>query len=272
MDSILMQSVLLAIIALIANFDFFTGGTMIARPIITGLLVGIVMGDFKTGMILGATLELAFVGSFSIGAALPPDIVSGAILGTAFAIKMNAGAEIALPLALPIATLILFIKNLAHVFVMPTFVNKADKYAEEGHYKGVTRIDIIAGFVYVFIAQMLPVGLGFYAGADAIQLLINKIPSFILIGLQIATGILPAFGLALLMEPIINKKVAIFFVVGFCLTSYLELPITALAIFGIALALIITGYTTPKGLITNIHNTSENTTDLEGIDYDGEEF
>ena len=74
------------------------------------------------------------------------------------------------------------------------------------------------------------------------------------------------------MEPIINKKVAIFFVVGFCLTSYLELPITALAIFGIALALIITGYTTPKGLITNIHNTSENTRDLEGIDYDGEEF
>lgn len=272
MDNIFLQSILLAIVALIANLDFFTGGTMIARPIITGSLVGLIMGDFKTGMIIGSTLELAFIGSFSIGAALPPDIVTGAILGTAFAIKMKAGAEIALPLALPIATLVLFIKNLAHVFLMPTFVNRADKCAEEGNHKGVARINIIAGFIYVFIAQMLPVGIGFYAGADTIQFLINKIPDFILTGLEIATGILPAFGLALLMEPIINKKVAIFFVVGFCLAGYLELPITALAIFGIALALIITGYTTPKDLLTNINNTSANSIDSGGIDYDSEEF
>ena len=270
MDKILLQAILLGLVALFANMDFFFGGIMTSRPLVTGVLVGLIMGDVKTGMIVGATLELAFMGSFSIGAALPPDTVSGAILGTAFAIKMSAGAEIALPLALPIATLALFIKNLAHVILMPNFVRMADDYAEKGDSRAVNRINMIAGFSYVFVAQMLPVAIGFYVGADAVQLLINKIPEFVITGLQIATGILPAFGLALLMEPIMNKKMAIFFMIGFSLSSYLQLPVTALAIFGIAMALIITGFTTPDGLqmsTASAINTSEGE-----IDYDSEEF
>lgn len=270
--SILIQSILLGLIALIANLDFFTGGTMIARPMITGVLVGLVMGDMKTGMIVGATLELAFIGSFSIGAALPPDTVSGAILGTAFAIKSGAGAGVALTLAIPIATLVLLIKNLAHVFLMPYFVNKADAYAEQGNGKAIIKIDMFAGFIYVLVAQMIPVALGFYGGSAVVKSLIDSVPAFVLTGLQVATGILPAFGLALLIKPIINKKVAVFFVIGFCLAGYLKLPITSLAILGFAMALVLSGYTHPDNLNIAGTNGIKLDNEKEDVDYGSEEF
>ena len=37
----------------------------------------------NAGLAVGATLELAFMGNVTIGAALPPEITAGGILGTA---------------------------------------------------------------------------------------------------------------------------------------------------------------------------------------------
>lgn len=122
--NLLITSILLSIVALIVNLDYFIGSSMLARPVVAGTLVGFVMGDLQTGIMTGAAIELAFIGSFSIGAAIPPDMVSGTILGTAFAISMHAGAEVALPLALPIATLVLIVKNLVHVVIMPAFATQ----------------------------------------------------------------------------------------------------------------------------------------------------
>ena len=49
---------------------------------------------------VGATLELVFMGAIQIGAAVPPDVLVGAGLGTAFAIQSGQGADIALALSL----------------------------------------------------------------------------------------------------------------------------------------------------------------------------
>ena len=105
------QAILLGCIAFIAQSEYALGTSLLSRPIVTGLFVGIVLGDVKTGVIMGATLELAFIGSFQ-WASIPPDVVTGGILGTAFAITAGAGTETALVLGLPIATLTLILKNI----------------------------------------------------------------------------------------------------------------------------------------------------------------
>lgn len=266
MESVLVQSIMLALLAMIANFDFITGGTMISRPLVTGMLTGIVMGDVRSGIIIGGTLELAFMGAFSIGAVIPPDTISGAILGTAFAINTGSGPEVALTLALPIATLVLLIKNLVHVFILPFFVDLADKYAEAGNGKGIARTNIIGGFVYITLSIVLVVGIGYYLGGEVIGAVLDKIPSFILTGLQIATGILPAFGLAMLAEPILNKRSVVFFFFGFALAGYFNLPVAALALFGVVFALMLTGFTNPYQQI------QKPSTAHEGVNYDSEEF
>ena len=82
------------------------GGTpMVIRPIVVSPVIGALLGDLQTGVMVGATLELVFMGAIQIGAAVPPDVLVGAGLGTAFAIQSGQGADIALALALPIAIL-----------------------------------------------------------------------------------------------------------------------------------------------------------------------
>jgi len=101
--SIELTAVVLALIAMLANGEYFLGSSMLSRPLVTCTLAGLVMGDITQGVIIGATLELAFVGSFSIGASIPPEIISGSVLGTAFAIGAGKSTEIALTLGIPIA-------------------------------------------------------------------------------------------------------------------------------------------------------------------------
>lgn len=82
----MVEALLLGLVAFIAQSEYALGTSLISRPIVTGLLTGLVLGDVQTGVIMGATLELAFIGSFSVGASIPPDVVTGGILGVAFAI------------------------------------------------------------------------------------------------------------------------------------------------------------------------------------------
>lgn len=99
-----MEAIFIGIVAFIGFLECGLGNSMIQRPIVMGPLVGLVLGDLQTGLAVGATLELAFMGNVTIGAALPPEITAGGILGTALAISSNGGTEAALALAIPIAT------------------------------------------------------------------------------------------------------------------------------------------------------------------------
>lgn len=122
----LTQAILIGLVAMCVTFEWALGTCLASRPIVTGVLIGLVMGDLQTGIIVGATLEMVFIGSVTIGAAVPPDVITGGILGTAFAISTGQGAEVALTLAFPIASLYLIIDNALTLIVMPFFVHKAD--------------------------------------------------------------------------------------------------------------------------------------------------
>lgn len=241
----MVDAILLGLVAMFANTEYLFGTSLLSRPIITGMLTGLVLGDLQTGIILGATLELAFIGAFSVGAALPPEIISGAILGTAFAITTGKGAEVALTLAVPIAALALVIKNTCMIFILPLFVHKADEYAKKGDCSGVERMHLLGGF----FAVNLPIGLivlcSYLLGSSAVESILSAIPEFIQNGLAIATGLLPALGFALLVKMIVNKKVAVFYFLGFALSVYLGIPITGIAIFGTIIAIILVGLNKP---------------------------
>ncbi|MFR1926700.1 MAG: PTS mannose/fructose/sorbose/N-acetylgalactosamine transporter subunit IIC [Clostridium paraputrificum] len=236
----MVTAILLGLVAMLANAEYLFGTSLLSRPIVTGVLTGLVLGDLKTGIILGATMELAFIGAFSVGAAIPPEIISGAILGTAFAISSGQGAEVALALGVPIAALALVIKNACMIFILPLFVHKADKYAEKGDCKGVERMHLLGGFFGVNLPIGLIVFFSYLLGAPVIESILATIPEFIQNGLAIATGLLPALGFALLVKMIINKKVAVFYFLGFALSVYLKIPITGIAIFGTIIAIILT--------------------------------
>ncbi|EOH95429.1 PTS mannose/fructose/sorbose/N-acetylgalactosamine transporter subunit IIC [Enterococcus pallens] len=232
------QAILLGIVAFIVQSEYALGTSLLSRPIVTGLFVGIVLGDVKTGVIMGATLELAFIGSFSVGGSIPPDVVTGGVLGTAFAITAGAGTETALLLGLPIATLTLILKNVYLGLLIPIMNHKADDYAEQGNYKGVERMHLMAGFGLSLMLGLV-VTISFMVGSKTVGGLLNSIPEFVQHGLSVATGLIPALGFAMLARLLLNKKVAPYFFLGFALAAYLEIPVTGLAIFGAIVAVVV---------------------------------
>lgn len=236
----MLQAILLGLISMLGNAEYLFGTSCLSRPLVMGALTGIVMGDIPTGVALGATLELAFMGAFSIGASIPPEMISGTVLGTAFAISTGSGAETALTLAIPVASLVLVFKNLGMVFILPAFVHKADDYAQKGDLKGVSRMHYLGGFFGVNLIIGVVVAISFYVGSPAVQAVLAVIPEWVQNGLQIAMGLLPAIGFGLLMQMIMNKEVAPFFMLGYVLSVYLSIPVTGIAIFGCIIAIVLT--------------------------------
>ena len=214
------------------------GGTpMVIRPIVVSPVIGALLGDLQTGVMVGATLELVFMGAIQIGAAVPPDVLVGAGLGTAFAIQSGQGADIALALALPIAILAQSLKVIVFI-IRSWFMDLAMKLAEAGDIKKLYALNIGGPLLQCFMYFVV----GFVAllfGSPAVEAFVNNIPQVILNGLSVAGGLLPAVGFALLLLPMMEKRNAIYFVFGFILISYLNLPIMAVTIMGVVLAFVI---------------------------------
>ncbi len=142
----LIQAILLGLVAMLGNAEYLFGTCLLSRPLIMGTLTGIVLGDIEAGVRIGATMELAFMGAFSIGASIPPEMISGTVLGTAFAITTGSGPETALAIGLPVASLVLLAKNFGMVFILPPFVHKADECAKNDNMQGIAVVHYLAGF------------------------------------------------------------------------------------------------------------------------------
>lgn len=225
--------------------DTGLGDPMIKRPLVMGALTGFVLGDLQSGIVMGASLEVIFLGITSIGGALPSDSFTGAIFGTAFAIISNQSTEAAMALAVPIsllATTITTVVNIGFAAMMP----QVDKFNAEGNQKGVVVIQIAC-----MILKPLAFGvigfLGIMLGSDVISSLINSIPNVIMDGLTVAGQTLPALGMAMLLNMLWDKKIAVFLVLGFVLYAYLELPLIAICLIGVVIAM----YTSYKDIDLN---------------------
>ena len=214
---------------------------MIDRPLVLGPLVGLILGDFTTGIIVGGSLELIMMGVVGIGSATPPDTVSGTILATAFAIVSKLDVSAAVALALPIASLgqvIGILVRTANGF----FIHMADKAAEEADFGGIDRA-LWGGAFLFFIAYFLLVFLGAYLGSSVISAFVKMIPKFVTNGLNAASGMLPALGIAILMQLLFDKKNAAFFFIGWALTALLSVNTVGTAVIGTAIAYTIYQYT-----------------------------
>lgn len=73
------------------------------RPLVACTLIGFILGDMKTGIIIGGTLEMIATGWMNIGAAVAPDAATASIISTILVIaggqSVGAGIATAIPLA-----------------------------------------------------------------------------------------------------------------------------------------------------------------------------
>ncbi|MGB3159826.1 PTS N-acetylgalactosamine transporter subunit IIC [Carnobacterium sp.] len=228
------QALLIGLWAGIAGIDQFNGLTHIHRPIVTGAVVGLILGDFTTGLIAGATLELVWAGMVPLAGAQPPNVVIGGIIGTAFAILSGQAPEVAVGIAVPFAVAGQALITLLFTAYSP-IMHKMDDYAMKGDTKSIDRLNYMGPvflFIFFFVISFLPI----YFGAEQAAGIVGLLPAWLIGGLGVAGGIMPAVGFAMLLKIMFKWTYAPFFAMGFVAAAYLELPILAVAILAVAIA------------------------------------
>ena len=234
----MMQAVLVGLTVFALEFiETWCSYPMTTRPLIVGTAIGIGLGDVATGVTVGASLELVFMGVMAIGGTVPPDACSGTAVGTAYAIILGQGVETAFTLAIPASILCqtLFVPLVALRSLWSPMI---DKMVAKGDYKGLQRMmPVVSATMYVFKALIC--GGAVALGSVAVQQFIDVLPAVFLDGMGVAAGMLAAVGFALLLKMMWTKKLAVYFFVGFILSSYLGLPLMAIAILGILYVIVL---------------------------------
>ncbi len=229
------KALLIAIWAGIAGIDNFDGLIHIHRPIVTGLVVGIILGDVQTGLVTGGMLELVWMGMAPLAGAQPPNVVIGGIIGSSFAILTKQEPSVAVGIAVPFAVAAQAGITLLFTAFSPV-MHKADQYAKAANLKGIDKINYL-GLAILFISYFIVAFLPIYFGADAAQAMVEALPEKFIAGLSIAGGMMPAIGFAMLLKIMLKKEYVSFLLIGFVIVTYIKLPILAVAIIGVAIAL-----------------------------------
>ena len=135
MNVSILQIVLIALYYVFANMSFPFGSmgqwATINRPLVSGLIVGLILGDPVQGTIIGATINSMYLGIISAGGSLPSDSGMAGIMGTAFALMGGLDVNTALALAVPmgmVGSVLNVLTMTAQCFLIPL----ADKWINEG--------------------------------------------------------------------------------------------------------------------------------------------
>lgn len=209
------------------------------------LWVGIVLGDVPQAMIIGASVQLIYLGILGPGGNLPQDPTLAALVSTAIVLKSGLPVETAFAIAVPVGLLGAQILSLIRLINI-AWIHMADKFADQGNTKGI----YIAGLVLPSLARIpitiIPVALAVYFGATYIDGILAAIPEWLMNGLTVAGGILPALGFAMVVHIIGKKELLPYFFAGFFIIQLSGIGILPLAIFGVIIAYLHILFTSKK--------------------------
>lgn len=233
---IFVQSLLLALWAGLCALDQFGPHLGFRKPLLASVGVGIILGDMTTAIIIGATLELMWLGVNNIGAYVPPDVISGTVVGASIAIMSGANIETAIATAVAVPTAMLV--QQINMLIMTTnisLVHAADNVALSGDFDKITPLHYLGGLCF-FLSRAVPVFIACYLGANTIDSILAAIPAEILTGFNVASKAIPAVGLAMLLTMMMKKNMWMFLILGFVLSAYMGLPTLAVALIGAVVA------------------------------------
>ena len=105
MDVNAVQIILVFLVTFVAAIDQFDFLESLYQPIVTGAIIGAILSDVNTGLIVGGTYQLMTIGNMPIGGAQPPNAVIGGIMAAIFACTLDMDPDMATATAIPFALL-----------------------------------------------------------------------------------------------------------------------------------------------------------------------
>ena len=230
------------VVTFIAAIDQFNFLESLYQPIVTGPIVGLILGDVQTGLIVGGSYQLMQIGSMPVGGAQPPNAVIGGIMAAVFACRLHlTDPSAALGLAVPFALLGQYGVTLTFTLMSP-LMSKADKYAAEAKPDGIVKLNYFAMGVLglLFCVAVL---LGILGGEALGNTLSTLDGNWIMGGLGAAGGMMRYVGFAILMKIMLSADMWGIYFAGFAFAAVLANAglggpaLVLVAFVGIAIAL-----------------------------------
>lgn len=231
------QIILIFIVACISGMGSVLDEFQTHRPLIACTLVGLILGDLTTGIIIGGTLEMMALGWMNIGAAMAPDAALASIISTIIVIAGNqeigSGIALAVPLAAAGQVLTIFARTIT-VF----FQHQADKYAERGDLKGIDMCHLLALIIQALRVSIPALLVAIFIGTDAVKNMLAAIPQWLTGGLGVAGGFIVVVGYAMVINMMEAKHLMPFLFLGFVIAAFTNFNLIALGILGTVAAII----------------------------------
>ena len=218
------QILLLTLYSAYQILDELTINSSAGSPVFAGFITGLVMGDLKTGLFIGGSLQLVVLGVGTFGGASRIDATSGAVLATAFSVATGMKSELAISaIAVPVAALLVYTDVLGR-FSTTYFAHRIDAAVEKFDYKGIER-NYLLGAIPWGLSRALPVFLALWLGGAAVKAFSDWLANnaqWIADGLILAGKMLPGVGFAILLRYLPVKKNLHYLGLGFAITAMLK--------------------------------------------------
>jgi mannose/fructose/N-acetylgalactosamine-specific phosphotransferase system component IIC len=232
------QAALIAIGYYLANSPWLFGLAYFTlyRPLVAGFLVGVILGHPAEGTLIGAAINVPFLGFLSAGGSLPIDPGFAGWVGVTLALAGHLDPATAVSIAMGLGLLgtLIFYGRMA---VDSIFAHWADQRAEKADLTGVALMNWLPGQAFLLVVSFVPVFLFALNGPAYVQDILDRLPLWIVNGLVIAGGVLPAIGIAMNMRFIFRGSVIPYFFLGFILMTVTHGSISLVVIAAIGLAL-----------------------------------
>ena len=230
-----MELILVIIVSAIAGMASVLDEAQFHRPLVACTMMGAVLGDMTTGIILGGTLEMMALGWMNVGAAMAPDSALASTVSTILVVvghqSIGAGIALAVPLAAAGQVLTIFVRTIT-VF----FQHLADKYAAEGNPRGIEMCHV-GGLLLQGIRVAVPSVLVYMiAGTDTVNSLLNSIPEVITRGLQVSGGFIVVVGYAMVINMMNAPSLMPYFFLGFLLAVFTDINLIGFGAIGLICA------------------------------------
>ena len=248
------QAALLGLCACLSSMPGL-GGTVfgnytLGRPLIGGLVVGLILGNVPMGIMLGAAVQIVYIALVTPGGTISADVRAISYIGLPLAMLYvsstgldPASAEaggFAVSMAATVGTLgtVLFYGT-ATINLVWQHMGMA--WVKQGKLKKLYLVDLVLPWISHFICSFIPTFIICYFGSDMVQIIKDYLP---MDGLAMKTlftmgSLLPAVGVAILLKQVVSKpKDFLTFFVGFTLCACMGLNLIGCAIIGGFFALI----------------------------------
>lgn len=213
------------------------GWWTVGRPLVAGMIIGIILGDVKTGIILGCAINSLYLGSITVGGVAANDINFAAYIGIPLAMTAGATVEEALTLAALLGALGVFVWNFVKI-INVYWVHLMDRQIEEGKLDNAARVPLY-GNIFLFIFRFFPIFLACLLGPEVMQQVMHAIPPQASAIIGIFGGMLPLLGFAIILKTCVKKYYEfIYFVFGFILFTSFNVSIIAILVVALVFALI----------------------------------